>query len=59
LVSFFLINTSLITDDKNPHLKEEGDPRSFLDAAKAILAHPSGTGSLREAALLLEAAIQV
>ncbi|CAE6448545.1 unnamed protein product, partial [Rhizoctonia solani] len=45
-------------DDKNPHLKEEGDPRSFLDAAKAILAHPSGTGSLREAALLLEAAIQ-
>ncbi|KAL5640294.1 hypothetical protein ACGC1H_007535 [Rhizoctonia solani] len=45
-------------DETNPHLKEQGDPRSFLDAAKAILAHPSGTGSLREAGLLLEAAIQ-
>ncbi|KAH7338910.1 hypothetical protein B0J17DRAFT_659029 [Rhizoctonia solani] len=45
-------------DETNSHLKEEGDPRSLLDAAKAILAHPSGTGSLREAGLLLEAAIQ-
>ncbi|KAF8713741.1 Tetratricopeptide repeat, partial [Rhizoctonia solani] len=45
-------------DEKNPHLEEQGDPRSFLDDAKAILAHPSGTGSLREAGLLLEAAIQ-
>ncbi|KAJ1302725.1 hypothetical protein OPQ81_003039 [Rhizoctonia solani] len=45
-------------DETNPHLKEEGDPRSLLDAAKAILAHPSGIGSLREAGLLLEAAIQ-
>ncbi|KAG9097377.1 Peroxisomal membrane signal receptor PTS1, partial [Ceratobasidium sp. UAMH 11750] len=45
-------------DESNPHLKEGGDSRSFLDAAKEILAHPSGTGSLREAGLLLEAAIQ-
>ncbi|KAG8739280.1 Peroxisomal membrane signal receptor PTS1 [Ceratobasidium sp. 414] len=45
-------------DESNPHLKEGQDSRSFLDAAKEILAHPSGTGSLREAGLLLEAAIQ-
>lgn len=51
--------TCLQIDESNPHLKEETDPRSFLDAAKAILANPSGTGSLREAGLLLEAAIQV
>jgi hypothetical protein len=46
-------------DESNPHLKE-GDARShLLDAAKAILGNPAGTGSLREAGLLLEAAIQV
>ncbi|KAG9125252.1 Peroxisomal membrane signal receptor PTS1, partial [Ceratobasidium sp. 392] len=45
-------------DESNPYLKEGEDARSFLDAAKDILAHPSGTGSLREAGLLLEAAIQ-
>ncbi|CAE7077572.1 unnamed protein product, partial [Rhizoctonia solani] len=45
-------------NETNPHLKEGSDSRSLLDAAKEILAHPSGTGSLREAGLLLEAAIQ-
>ncbi|KAF8602358.1 TPR-like protein [Ceratobasidium sp. AG-I] len=45
-------------DEANPHVREGGDARSFLDAAKEILARPGGTGSLREAGLLLEAAIQ-
>ncbi|QRV94811.1 peroxisomal targeting signal receptor [Ceratobasidium sp. AG-Ba] len=45
-------------DESNPHLTEGKDARSLLDAAKEILANPSGTGSLREAGLLLEAAIQ-